>query len=160
MVQRTTKPPHTDLVNISEKFCKWNSKFVAPRVWGNVFICGPFLPGRFRFLIHSVFEWGHKSAKNRTKNWGWWCKKWQECSFVIDNVCRAIAENWHAWLDEPDLFQKRKPLETAYKKCPQLLQNYLNFTYAFLLEHAHKSQPSGGVKSHHLNKVTLHIGPS
>ena len=50
-------------------------------------------------------------------------KKWQEHSFVSDNVREAIAEKWPAQLKELDLIQKRKRLETTHKKYSQLLQN-------------------------------------
>ena len=53
-------------------------------------------------------------------------KNWQEHSFVSDDVCEAITENWSAQLDESDSITKRKRLETTYEKCAQLLGNEFN----------------------------------
>ena len=65
-------------------------------------------------------------------------QKWQEHTFVSDNACEAITESWFARLDKSDSIQKRKQLETMYKKCARLLRNLFNVTYAVLLLHAHK----------------------
>ena len=62
----------------------------------NIFICGPLLP--WPTCMSNLFRvWrGPQIYQNWTigggDNWGWCCKKWQEHSFVSDNVCEAIAK--------------------------------------------------------------------
>ena len=64
----------------------------------------PFSPGLLMCLIYLVLEGGRKSTKNGIAMGvtigGDAEKKWQEHSFVRDNVREAIAENWSARLDE------------------------------------------------------------
>ena len=49
-------------------------------------------------------------------------KKCQEHSFVSDNACEAITENWSKKLDEPYSIRKRKWIEKTHKKYSGLLQ--------------------------------------
>ena len=46
-------------------------------------------------------------TSNGDNNWGWFCKKWQEYSFVSDNAHKSIAENWSAQHDKSDLIFKK-----------------------------------------------------
>ena len=77
-------------------------------------------------------------TSNGGGNWGRCCKKWEEHSFFSYNAGESIAENWSAELDEPDLIQKRKRLESMYEKCAKLLGNAFNATYVIYLLRAHK----------------------
>ena len=69
----------------------------------------------------------------------------QEYSFVSDNVCEAITENWTARLEKLDSVLKRNYPETTYDKCVQLLWNSFDVTYAILLLYSHKCRPPVGV---------------
>ena len=103
---------------------------------------------------------GPKVCKNWTSNrgdhWGRCCKKWQEKSFVSDNVCEAIAENWYAQLDNSGSTQKMKRLETTYEKYAQLLRNSFNVTYAYLITTRTKISISwGGVWCQVVYRLTI-----
>ena len=72
-------------------------------------------------------------TSNGGGNWGLCCKKWQDNSFVSDDVCEAIAKNLSAQLDESDLIQKKKWLKTAHKKYSWLSRNSVYITYVHLI---------------------------
>ena len=85
-----------------------------------------------------MLEGGHKFAKNGLEAGvaiGRGCyKKWKEHSFFSDSSRESMADNQSAQLDELDLIQKMKWLETMYKNYLYLLQNSYCNAYAHLIK--------------------------
>ena len=50
-----------------------------------------------------------------------------------DDACEAIIENWSAQLVDSDSIEKRKRLETIYKKYLRLPHNLFNVTYTHII---------------------------
>ena len=96
-------------------------------------------------MLEGVHQYKKIGLATRATMGGVMLQKCQEHSFVSDNACDTIAENWSARLDKSDSIQKRKQLENTYEKCARLLWNAFNVTYAVYLLHAHKCGPPGGV---------------
>lgn len=123
-------------------------KFTAHRevtcLYNNIFRCIWYPASLFIKevpIIYSHRVW--MSIKNGGDKWGRCFKKWKEHSFVSDNARDSITENWSTRLNELEQIQKRKRIETTYKKCARVLLNSFNVTHAVLLLHSQKWQPPG-----------------
>ena len=112
-------PSHPAFVKTLGKFYKQTLNFMTPSIlWTCFHLRSPFNQDYLCVLWFWCWKGTIKFKvwdSNGGDNWGWSWKNWQEQSFVGDNPCESISENWSAPLEKLDYIQKIKCLKQLTK---------------------------------------------